>query len=187
MKYVNLTVGFAALLFASQLFAGEYLVKPYIGAHVKVQRMGLQSGYGRDSFKKNIPGMDVVLGARVHNALSLEVGTHFSKWAKLNGNQSRHASTFGRALGHLPLSDRMDFLFGMGLSFMNLDFKLKGIPQAHMIRKPVPHAVIGTKVNLTDWAAIRLLGSVESTKSRSSDVIRTNHGHALHGGLVASF
>ena len=188
MKELRMAIAAALLLFAGKLLSSECTIQPYVGVGLKYHQMNFQKGYGRNELKKTLPNMDIVLGAKVHEFLELEIGTHFSKWAKKADTKVRTFGTFARAIGLIPLSDKTEMMLGMGMTVMNVDYKLKNQPQATIIRHPVPHALIGTKLKLTDWLAFRALGSIEGTRRKKVDEkIKTNHSHALHGGLVAYF
>jgi hypothetical protein len=186
MKELRITIAFACLLFAGKMLAQEYTFEPYAGVGYQYQQLSLKKGFGRNEFKKKLHGMNFVLGAKVHQALEFEVGTHFSHTAKKINSSVKSFSTFVRAIGLVPVAEKLDLMIGMGMSVMNLDYKLKNLT-ATSIRQPVPHLILGTKLKMNDWLAVRAMGSFEGTKHKSHPTIKTNHSHALHGGLVGYF
>ena len=187
MTHLKMTIAFAALLFAGRVVSTEYTFEPYIGVGYQYHALGMKKGYGRDQFKKNLQGYNLFLGAKVHEALELEVGGHTGRWHSQAGNNSRSCSTFGRAIGLVPLAQKLELMLGMGMSLANFDYKLKGKTGFTTIRHPVPHALLGFKTKMSDWFAVRMMASLEGTKHKAHESIKTNHSHALHGGLVAYF
>jgi hypothetical protein len=187
MKHLKMTVAFAALLFAGRVLSTEYTFEPYVGVGYQLNQMSMKQGFGKESFKKRLNGYNLVVGAKVHDALEFEVGAHATHWHKQAGNSNRSFSTFGRAIGLVPLAQKLELMLGGGMSLATVDYKLKGKPTFTTIRHPVPHALVGTKMKVNDWFAVRVMATLEGTKHKSHDTIKTNHGHALHGGMVAYF
>jgi hypothetical protein len=186
MKKFILSLCISLLIILSKLEAQEYTHEPYIVGSFKHHTMKHQKGFGDGQFKQAIPGIELCLGTKIYPGLEIEAGSHLSHRAGQGDNKSKVVSTFGRAIGSMEFYDGVDFLIGGGLSMTNFDYSPAG-KDSIIVRKIVPHIMIGAKLKFTDWLTLRPMLSLEGTKNKKHQSIRQSHAHALHLGVVTYF
>lgn len=187
MKSFILSICIAALFLVGQVRAEEYTIAPYVVATYKHHTMKHQHKFGAGEFKQSIPGMELVLGAKVYPGIEIEAGSHFTGWGKQGRNKSKIVSNFARVLGGIPFSESSEILVGGGLAMTNFEYIPYGQRGSLVLRKVVPHALVGAKLYFTDWLALRPMLSIEGTKNKTHDKIRSGHAYAAHLGLVTYF
>ena len=186
MKKFILSIFVFSLFLIGQTEAQEYTHEPYIVGSFKHHTMKHQKGFGDGKFKQAIPGLELCLGSKIYPGLEIEAGSHLSHQAAQGGNKSKVVSTFGRAIGSMEFYQGVDLLVGGGLSMTNFDYSPAG-KDSIIVRKMVPHVLIGAKLKFTDWLTLRPMLSLEGTKNKKHQSIRQSHAHALHLGVVTYF